>query len=442
MTRPETRILIIDDEPNHRLMLRLHLAEAGFHPVEAENGQQGLACLEREEFALILLDLKMPVMDGYGFLADLRRQGKGTPVVVITAFSNVRTAVEAMKLGATEFLTKPVDPAELLALVKTLLQQPTSPFVPPGRSDYRFEGVCSPDGLGKIVDLLAMVAPTDASVLILGESGTGKELVARSLHENSPRRQGPFLAVNCAALNENLVESELFGHEKGAFTGAAARRLGRFEEADKGTLFLDEIGEMPLAMQAKLLRAIQDKTFTRVGGTRTLHSDVRIVAATNRDLQAMVEKGTFREDLFFRLNVFPVVLPPLRERRGEIPQLVRYFVDTYAGRFNKVIRGWSDAYLRRLQGYSFPGNIRELENLVERSVILARGDRLEEETLPPLAAAPIEAAETGVDLRENEKALIVQALEKAAGNKSQAARLLGISRRALYYKLKDFSLED
>ncbi len=444
MSLAEPKILIVDDEANHRLMLRLHLNDAGYRTAEAENGQVALEALARENFDVILLDLKMAVMDGYTFLARLRQLGNGIPVVVITAFSTVRTAVEAMKLGATEFLTKPVDPTELLGVVRDLLQKPRVVAVAEAVSSYRFDGVCTADGLGRILSLLEMVAPTDASVLILGESGTGKELVARSIHLNSPRSAGPFLAVNCAALNENLVESELFGHEKGAFTGAVAARSGRFEEADGGTLFLDEIGEMPLAVQAKLLRALQDKTFTRVGGVKTLKSDVRILAATNRDLSGMVAQGTFREDLFFRLNVFPVELPPLRERREEIPLLVKHFVETYAGRFNKVIKGWSDGYMRRLQGYGFPGNIRELENLVERSVILARSERLDEGSLPTLPAggegAP--SGSGGVDLRENERLLIVQALDKAGGNKTQAARLLGISRRALYYKLKEYSLDE
>jgi len=441
MNLADTKILIVDDEANHRLMLRLHLRDAGCTTVEAENGRVALDYLAREYFDAILLDLKMSVMDGFAFLAELRKLGKTTPVVVITAFSNVRTAVEAMKLGATEFLTKPVDPAELLQVVQELLRNPEQEQ-PSRRSDgYRFDGVYSDAGLGRILGLLEMVAPTDASVLILGESGTGKELVARSIHLNSPRRGGPFLPVNCAALNENLVENELFGHEKGAFTGAVAARAGRFEEADGGTLFLDEIGEMPLAVQAKLLRAIQEKTFTRVGGVKSLKSDVRILTATNRDLSRMVAQGTFREDLFFRLNVFPVELPPLRERSDEIPLLVKHFVDKYAGRFSKVIKGWSEGYMRRLQRYCFPGNIRELENLVERSVILTRGERLEEESLPPLSGGADPGGQTGVDLKENERTLILQALEKSAGNKSQAARLLGISRRALYYKLKDYSID-
>lgn len=429
-------ILIVDDEPNHRLMLRLHLEQAGHRATEAVNGQQALERIAREAFDLILLDLQMDVMDGLTLLGELRRQGRELPVIVITAHGSVKTAVQAMKLGALDFLAKPVEVAELLRLVDQPQRGAAPPEIP---RDYRFPGV-SGSVMGKVLDLLAMVAPTDASVLILGESGTGKELVARSLHDNSPRAQGAFLAVNCAALSEHLVESELFGHEKGAFTSAAVAKPGKFELAEGGTLFLDEIGELPLALQPKLLRALQEKTFERVGGTRTLKADVRIVAATNRDLQEQVRAGAFREDLFFRLNVFPVRLPPLRERRDEIPLLLRYFIDKYAPRFNKLIKGWSDGFLKKLEIYSFPGNIRELENLVERSIILARGDVLDEQLLPDLSRASSVRDDASVDLKEREKQAIRQALAQTGGNKSKAADLLGISRRALHYKIKDYGL--
>ncbi|KIH78018.1 two-component system, NtrC family, response regulator HydG [Geoalkalibacter ferrihydriticus] len=429
-------ILIVDDEPNHRLMLRLHLEQAGHRATEAVNGQQALERIAREAFDLILLDLQMDVMDGLTLLGELRRQGREIPVIVITAHGSVKTAVQAMKLGALDFLAKPVEVAELLRLVDQPQRVAAPPEIP---RDYRFPGV-SGSVMGKVLDLLAMVAPTDASVLILGESGTGKELVARSLHDNSPRAQGAFLAVNCAALSEHLVESELFGHEKGAFTSAAVAKPGKFELAEGGTLFLDEIGELPLALQPKLLRALQEKTFERVGGTRTLKADVRIVAATNRDLHEQVRAGAFREDLFFRLNVFPVRLPPLRERRDEIPLLLRYFIDKYAPRFNKLIKGWSDGFLKKLEIYSFPGNIRELENLVERSIILARGDVLDEQLLPDLSRASSVRDDASVDLKEREKQAIRQALAQTGGNKSKAADLLGISRRALHYKIKDYGL--
>ena len=432
-------ILIVDDEPNHRLMLRLHLEQAGHRATEAANGQQVLERMAREAFDLILLDLQMDVMDGLTLLGELRRQGREIPVIVITAHGSVQTAVQAMKLGALDFLAKPVEVAELLRLVDQPQQGTQTPMDIP--KDYRFPGV-SGAVMGKVLGQLAMVAPTDASVLILGESGTGKELVARSLHDNSPRAQSAFLAVNCAALSEHLVESELFGHEKGAFTSAAAAKPGKFELADGGTLFLDEIGELPLPLQPKLLRALQEKTYERVGGTRTLKADVRIVAATNRDLQEQVRAGAFREDLFFRLNVFPVRLPPLRERRDEIPLLLRYFIDKYAPRFNKLIKGWSDGFLKKLETYSFPGNIRELENLVERSIILARGDVLDVQLLPDLTQASTVREDAGVDLKERERQAIRQALVQTGGNKSKAAELLGISRRALHYKIKDYGLDE
>ncbi|MDO3378904.1 sigma-54-dependent transcriptional regulator [Geoalkalibacter halelectricus] len=430
-------ILIVDDEPNHRLMLRLHLEQAGHRATEAADGQKALECIAREAFDLVLLDLRMDVMDGLTLLGELRRQGSEMPVIVVTAHGSVKTAVQAMKLGALDFLAKPVEIPELLRLVNEPLSGMESAMEIP--KDYHFPGV-SGTAMGKVLWQLAMVAPTDASVLILGESGTGKELVARSLHDNSPRNAQEFLAVNCAALTEHLVESELFGHEKGAFTSAAATKPGKFELADGGTLFLDEIGELPLALQPKLLRALQEKTFERVGGTRTLKADVRIVAATNRDLEEQVRAGAFREDLYFRLNVFPVRLPPLRERRDEIPLLLRYFVDKYAPRFNKLIKGWSEGFLKKLESYSFPGNIRELENLVERSIILARGDLLEESLLPDLARGAAIKEEAGVDLKQREKQAIRQALAQTGGNKSKAAELLGISRRALHYKIKDYGL--
>ncbi len=437
MIRP---ILIVDDEANHRLMLRLHLQEAGYRTAEAENGRAALELFDRETFAAIILDLQMEIMDGLTFLGALRRRGVTTPVVVVTAHSNVRTAVETMKLGATDFLSKPVDIEELLRILRGLTATPAAAAAPPPAPPYRFEGVWSEKGLGQILDLLAMVAPTDASVLVLGESGTGKELVARSIHANSPRRQGPFLAVSCAALTESLIESELFGHEKGAFTGAIAAKAGKFQLANGGTLFLDEIGEMPLGVQAKLLRAVQEKTFERVGGTRTLQADVRIVAATNRDLQQRVAEGQFREDLFFRLNVFPVRLPPLRERREEIPLLLRHFVDKCGPAFNKRIKGWSAGFLGRLMVYHFPGNIRELENLVERGIILTRGEMLEESVLPDLTVSVPTRDYRPVDLRENERQAILAALEQTGGNKSRAAELLGISRRALHYKINEYGI--
>ncbi len=431
-------ILIVDDEKNHRHMLGLHLDDAGYTYEEAANGALALALMHEKEFDLILLDITMDVMDGLTFLSYIRGEGNNIPVVVITANADTRTAVSAMKLGAADFITKPVDISELLAIIGDMLEDThVGCDVEEFKSiDYRFNGVYAKDGLGKIIDLLAMVAPTDATVLILGESGTGKELVAKSIHDNSPRVNKPFVAVNAAALNENLIESELFGHVKGAFTGAAGDRKGRLEEANGGTLFLDEVGELPLATQAKLLRVLQEKTFEMVGSSKTVKVDVRIVAATNQDLEQMIDDGRFRPDLYFRLAVFPVNIPALRDRTVEIPVLVDHFVKKYAERFQKKINNISKEYMRKLMNYSFPGNIRELENLIERSLILARNDVLTEDLLPQLAA------NNTYTLREQEKGTILTILKDCGNNKTKAAEKLGISRRTLYYKLKEYGIDN
>ncbi|MBZ4671842.1 sigma-54 dependent transcriptional regulator [Deferribacterales bacterium Es71-Z0220] len=435
------KILIVDDEQNHRLMLKIHLEDAGYEILEAENGLDGLYLAEENELYAILLDIKMSVMDGLTVLTKLKEKGLNTPVIMITAFNNVRTAVETMKLGAVDFITKPVDIDMLLKSLDNLEKVVTEEIkvnnIP---DDFIFEGVYSKEGLGKIVDLLKMVAPTDASVMIYGESGTGKELVAKAIHNNSPRKNSQFLAVNCAALNENLIESELFGHEKGAFTGATSLKKGKFELADGGTIFLDEIGEMPLSTQAKLLRVLQEREFERVGGVKTIKTDTRVIAATNRDLEAMVKSGDFREDLYFRLNVFPVKLPPLRERKTEIPLLVNYFLEKYASRFSKVIKGYTKEFIEKLSSYNFPGNIRELENIIERSIILCTSDKLSADVLPELKIEDNEDIDT-LDVKENEKQLIIKALKETNNNKSNAAKILGISRKTLHNKIKEYEIE-
>jgi len=430
-------ILIVDDEKNHRLVLRLNLADLGFQIVEAENGFEALSIIEDNCFDLILLDIKMDVMDGLSFLARIREMGNDTPVVMISAFDSAKYAVESLKLGAVDYLTKPVDIDQLKKIILNFTKKEAS--VSDIQLDYKFDGIYSERGLGKIVNLLKMVAPTDATVLIIGESGTGKELIAKSIHENSPRKKGPFIAVNCAALNENIIESELFGHEKGAFTGAVAQKKGKFELANGGTIFLDEIGEMPLSTQVKLLRVIQEKCIERVGGEKSIKIDVRIVAATNRDLKKMVDNGDFREDLYFRLNVFPVKVPPLRERIDELPLLIDFFIKKYAPKIGKVIRGYSDSFFNKLKIYSFPGNIRELENIVERSIILSNNDILDGSVLPDFMEKV--ASESELDIKNNEKNLILKALAEAKYNKTRAAEILGISRRTLHNKIKEYNLE-
>lgn len=437
------KILVIDDEKNHRLMLKLNLEEEGYEVIEVDNGIDGLELMTDEKFFAVLLDIKMDMMDGITVLYKMKQNKIETPVIMVTAFNSVRTAVETIKLGAFDFITKPVD---VQLLVKTLKKIEPSSEKPVFlkethlEQDFIFEGVYSENGIGKIVPLLKMVAPTDATVMIYGESGTGKELIAKAVHNNSKRKSENFLAVNCAALNENLIETELFGHEKGAFTGAAAQKKGKFELAENGTIFLDEIGEMPLSTQAKLLRVLQEKSFERVGGIKTLTANVRVVAATNRILEEMVKNGTFREDLFFRLNVFPIHLPSLRERKDELPLLVDFFIQKYAKSFGKIIKGCSASFLSKLERYSFPGNIRELENIIERSIILTTGEKLSEESLPNLNSN-IKNEILTLDVRGNERKLIIKALEESRGNKSNAAKVLGISRKTLYDKIREYSIE-
>jgi two-component system response regulator HydG len=431
------RILIVDDEKNHRLMLKLHLEDEGHETAEAANGLEALETLDTKQFDAILLDMKMDVMDGITFLGMANSKGYSTPTIVITAFSTVKTAVESMKLGAVDYLTKPVDIPQLLsALEKVKSETPTEGFSPV--SDYKFGGVYSEAGLGSLINQLKLVAPTDATVLVLGESGTGKELIARSIHDNSRRYDKPYLAINCAALSENIIESELFGHVKGAFTTAVKDKEGLFQAADGGTLFLDEIGELSAAVQAKLLRVLQEGTFERVGDTKTIKTDVRLIAATNRDLKKLSEKGEFREDLYFRLAVFPVEIPPLRERKEEIPVLTQYFIEKHAEKFGKLVKSADKAYLNKLNNYLFPGNIRELENLVERSIILSSGTKLEASTLPDFK----DQTGGGLSIRDNERDLILKALRKTNGNKTKAAEILEISRRTLHNKIHEFGLEE
>lgn len=434
------KILIVDDEKNHRLMLKIHLEKDGYSIVEAENGFEALTILsEDRSIDAIILDIQMDVMDGLTFLSKAAELGELKPVVMVSAFDNAQYAVKSMKLGAVDYLTKPVDIEHLKDILSKLIDKKgeNDSQIYSFKKDYHFDGIYSEHGLGKVISMLKMVAPTDATVLIIGESGTGKELIAKSIHDNSPRSKYPFIAVNCAALNENIIESELFGHEKGAFTGAVSQKKGKFELADKGTIFLDEIGEMPLHTQVKLLRIIQEREFERVGGEKPIKVNVRIVAATNRDLKKMVDSGGFREDLYFRLNVFPVSMPPLRERPEEIVMLAEYFMRKFAEKTGKYIKGLSQDFLMKIKNYDFPGNVRELENIMERCVILARGEILEGSLLPDLGV--IKERELGI--KNNEKQLIIKALADAKYNKTKAAEILGISRRTLHNKIKEYDLE-
>jgi len=448
MSTVAAEILLVDDDAAHRTMLRLHLAEAGYRVCEAEDGDIALALLKQHEYALMLLDMRMQRIDGMRVLAQVAKSSSQLPVIMVTAFSSVETAVEAMRQGAFDYLTKPVDVDQLLLVVeRALCHREIISSTDPEHDSPPLElagFVGSGPQIQELRRTLALVAPTEATVLIQGESGTGKELLAAAVQRNSLRADRPFIKLNCAALHENLLESELFGHEKGAFTGAANQRQGRFELADGGTLFLDEIGDMSLTTQAKVLRVIQQGEFERLGGTETHRVDVRIVAATHRDLRRMCDKGTFRQDLYFRLAVVPLEIPALRERPQDIPELVDHFVQRYAERNRKQIDRVSPAALEKLCSWEWPGNIRELENCIERAVILCPGEEISLQELPAglrdLAPAAGTVPPVGTSLKEMERQLILQTLEQTGGNRTRAAEILGVTRQTLQNKIREYGL--
>jgi len=444
------RILVVDDEQNARVALRQLLAEEGYEIAEAADGEEALALLPGFAPAAVLADVRMPRMDGITLLQRAREQGSDAAFVMMTAFATVEAAVEAMRAGAENYLVKPLDVNAVLvvlekALEKLRLQRDTQSLRERVRERYRFHNIVgdAPE-LQAVYEVVKRAAPTRATVLILGESGTGKELIAQALHEESPRRDKTFVKVNCAALSETLLESELFGHEKGSFTGAAGRREGRFELADGGTLFLDEIGDISLSTQIKLLRVLQQKEFERVGGTQTIKVDVRLVTATNRELAAEVKAGKFREDLYYRLNVVAVTLPPLRQRKGDIPALVSHFIEKYSKAYAKEVRGLAAGTLNALLAHDWPGNVRELENVVERAVVLAKAPELTAEDLPPSLRGPRPrervpgALIPGATLHEIEREAILRTLEMVGGSTSRAAEILGISVRKIQYRLKEY----
>ena len=452
MTR-EGCILIVDDEKNMRRVLGALVRRDGFETLEASNGIAALEVLAEADVDAILTDLKMPQMNGLELLAEVRRLQPATPVIMLTAHGTIGSAVEALKRGAFDFLTKPFEPDEIRqvvakAIATRRLEEAETCIEADEDPDRLLLGESS--ALRSVVKLIQRVAPTRATVLISGESGTGKELVARSLHLHSDRREQSFVKVNCAAIPEGLIESELFGHEKGAFTGAASRKPGRFELADGGSLFLDEIGDMPLSAQPKLLRAIQEARFYRVGGTHTISVDVRIVAATNHDLQEEVRTGRFREDLFYRLNVVPISLPPLRARREDIPALSEFFLGRFARRLGCDLRALSGDALAALVRHDWPGNIRELENAIERATLLCNGPTIEFEDLPGEITENCDPpAEWQSSLRDRvrfatrriEREAIEEALAATRGNVTQAAEQLGLSRRGLQLKMKELRIE-
>ncbi len=382
------RILVVDDEQNARDALKTILAEEGYEVKEAADGAAGLALLPTFRPDAVLCDIKMPQMDGLELLTQARADGHTCVFVMMTAFASLETAVQTMKAGAEDYVTKPVDVSSVLAklekvLEKKALRQENELLRERLREKHKFSNIIGESTeLQSVFDVVVRAAPTRATILVLGESGTGKELIAQAIHEASPRHDKPFVKVNCGALTETLLESELFGHEKGSFTGAAGRREGRFELAHGGTLFLDELGEVSAGLQVKLLRVLQQQEFERVGGTQTIKVDVRVVAATNRDLEAAVKSGHFREDLYYRLNVVSVTLPPLRRRKSDIPALVNHFLEHYCDVHGKRLKGLAPGTLNALLSYDWPGNVRELGNVIERAVVLARGTELTSDDLP------------------------------------------------------------
>lgn len=451
------QILIVDDEPNLRKVLGAMLRRDGHDVLAAEDGVQALEVLAEHHIDAVITDLRMPRLDGMELLTRIRELYATVPVLIITAHGTVESAVQALKKGAFDFITKPFDRSEMSTVVKKAL---TTHALGPGEvlaedaACGRFQIIGQSEPMRQIYSIIDKVAASPSTVLITGESGTGKELIAQALHDQSERASKPLIKVNCAAIPQSLIESELFGYEKGAFTGATTTKPGRFELADGGTLFLDEVGEVAGEMQVKLLRAIQEGEFERVGGIKTNKVDVRLVAATNRDLRKAIETGEFREDLFYRLNVVQIHLPPLRDRRKDIPLLMDHFVNKFNARLHRQVRGFDETALKRLASHYWPGNIRELENVIERCVLFCEGEMILEQDLPPdlcesqSKEGPSLEGETSLKAHVRaaaervERDLIVRALKQTNGNVTHAARLLKISRKSLQNKMKEFGLRD
>ncbi len=452
------KILIVDDEKNYPTIIGEILKDEGYTPVTASSSLLALDILKQDYIDLVLTDVKMPGMDGIELLEQIRSMMPDLPVIIMTAYGSVEKAVEAMEKGAYTFILKPFDNETLVAHIRKALSihkivQENSMLRDAINSRYSFGNIIGKSRpMQELYETIQKIGPASASILIEGESGTGKELVAKSIHFNSPRKDGAFIAVNCSAFAETLLESELFGHEKGAFTGAAAMRKGRFELAHKGTLFLDEIGEVPASIQVKLLRVLQEKTFERVGGTETIKVDFRLIAATNKNLEQEVDKGRFREDLYYRLNVVKAVLPPLRERQEDIPLLVNHFIKKYSSENDTAypLKGVTKEAARLIFDYSWPGNIRELENMVERAVILSGGEYITPTDLPvklrqgmtsnqPLEGIP-ENAGLSETLTAVEKKMIQRALEVTGNVQTEAAKILRIGKSGLNKKIKKYGL--
>jgi two-component system, NtrC family, response regulator AtoC len=451
------RVLVVDDEESLRVVLRTLLRRNGYEVETAASGEDALALVDSFGPDFVLTDVRMPKMGGLDLLATLKAKGNGATVIVMSAYGNTDLAIEAIKSGAYDYVQKPFKPDEVvLALRKAeereLLRRENRALREEIRKEHKFEEILAKSAkMQDIFRTIAKIAEYKTTVLVTGESGVGKELVARAIHRRSSRRGGPFVPVNCGAIPENLLESELFGHKKGSFTDAIADRRGLFEEATGGTLFLDEIGELPLGLQVKLLRVLEDEHIRRVGDTRDIEVDTRIITATHRDLQAETKAGRFREDLYYRLNVLPIHAPPLRERKEDIPLLIDHFITRNNTRLGTNIRGLDTEARRLLYEYSWPGNVRELENTIERAMVLAEGDQLVAQDLPErireardpvqmqLASGELSVKKT---MRVIEEILIRRALQKTKGNRTRAAEVLEISHRALLYKIKDYQITD
>ncbi len=448
--KEKPNILIIDDEPDMRETLRSILKKK-YSPFTAGSGPDGLKEIKKQSYDLVLLDLKMPGMDGIAVLGSIKEIDAMLPVIIVTASKELKSAVEAMKAGAEDFITKPFEVEELLAVINKSLEKRTLKIENRALREIISDGDRFCDLIGRsekikrVMSLIKNAARTDSTVLISGESGTGKEIAAKALHKTGGRANNAFIALNCAAIPENLLESELFGHERGAFTGALERRIGKFELAEGGTIFLDEIGCMSMAMQAKLLRVLEDRKVDRVGGTASIPIDVRIISATNIDFTRGIAEGKFREDLFYRLNVIPIEMPPLRERREDIPLFISYFIEKFNSEMNRKIRSISPAAHNLLYGYNYPGNVRELKNIIERAVALSPDDEIGEENLLGLksaSSAPAPAAELSLkDACEDfEKNFIIGILKKADGSQTRAARMLNVARTTLASKIKSLGI--
>jgi two-component system response regulator AtoC len=448
------QILVVDDEKKMGILIEGTLKDAGYLPKTVTSGEEAIKLLKKNTYEVVITDLKMEPVDGMEVLKEAKKLNPTTEVIMMTAYATAQSAVEAMKAGATDYIIKPFALDELKLLVDKIVEKQKLVALNLQLQEdlgkaVLDEFVGKSDKMKGVFDLIEKVAKTDANVLLLGESGTGKELVARAIHSKSKRKEKPLITVNCAALTETLLESELFGHEKGAFTGAHARKLGRFELADSGTIFLDEIGEISSTIQAKLLRVLEEKKFNRVGGVETIQVDTRLIAATNRNLEENVKAGKFREDLYFRLNVFPIWIPPLRERREDIPLLVDYFLTKYRYQGKKL----PSDLLNQLTGYDWPGNVRELKNILERAMILSDGKDIETQHVGIKPGGPLVQAVPGVtpdsseasekspfNLEEMEKNMIVEVLKNTRGNKTEAAKALHITRRMLYSRMKKYDL--